>query len=83
MSEVTATQIFWHAQAPSAGRGLRRACRLLALGAADLGALGYSDQWLVDAVREELGETYTPEKPGPCQLRREFFNRVQKKMHGQ
>jgi len=40
VSEVTATQIFWHAQAPSAGRGLRRACRLLALGAADLGALG-------------------------------------------
>lgn len=54
-----------------------------AMDRADLGALGYSDQWLVDAVREELGETYTPEKPGPSQLRRSFFNRVQKKMHGQ
>ena len=54
-----------------------------AMDRADLGALGYTDQWLVDAVRDELGETYTPEKPGPSQLRREFFNRVQRKMHGQ
>ena len=40
MSEVTATQVFGFAHGPSAGRGLRRAFRVLALGAADFAAFG-------------------------------------------
>jgi len=50
---------------------------------AALNAMGYSEQWLVDAVKEQLGETYEPQKSGPSPVRRAFFNRVQQKMHGQ
>ncbi len=54
-----------------------------AMDRADLGALGFTDQWLSDQAKELLGETYEPQASGPSQLRRAVFNRVMKKAYGQ
>lgn len=54
-----------------------------AMDRADLGALGFTDRWLIDQVRALLGETYDPPGPGPSQERAAFYARVLQKMHGQ
>lgn len=47
-----------------------------AMSTADLGALGFTDDWLTQHAKRLLGETYTPDRPGPSDIRRDVFDRV-------
>jgi hypothetical protein len=53
-----------------------------AMSSGDLGALGMTDQDLIDLAKSELGEVYEPDRPGPSDLRRSIYNRVMAAIHG-
>ena len=48
---------------------------------AQLGSFGYTENELIDLVKEHLGETYVPDGKDPSDLRRHFFNRVAKLLY--
>lgn len=54
-----------------------------AMDRADLGVLGFTDQWLIDQAMELFGETWEPAGPGPSQERAALFGRVMRKGYGQ
>ncbi len=49
---------------------------------AELGRLGFTENELIDLVKEHLGETYVPDGNDPSDLRRHFFNRVAAILYG-
>ncbi len=49
---------------------------------AELNGLGFTENELIDLVKEYLGETYVPDGRDPSDLRRHFFNRVSAKLYG-
>jgi hypothetical protein len=53
-----------------------------AMSRADLSLLGYTDATLAEAAKQELGEEYEPDGPGPSDLRRSIFTRVMAKVMG-
>ena len=52
-----------------------------AMSTADLSALGMTDSELAKAVKDEFGETYEPDRVGPSDRRRKFFDRLMAKWY--
>lgn len=53
-----------------------------AMSRADLSAMGFTDSELADLVKEVLGEVYKPDRSGPSDVRRDFFDRAMAKSFG-